>query len=64
VFRAAHHDAYRAMLDAHPVRAALVDRSWRPRLGDRPGWMADFLGDPPLPDVTGFDTALEHLAGR
>lgn len=46
------------------MRAALVARSWRPRLGARPAWMADFLGEPPLPGVTTFAAALDHLAAR
>ncbi|HEX8497156.1 MAG TPA: winged helix-turn-helix domain-containing protein [Actinomycetales bacterium] len=64
VFHAAHREAFVAMLAAHPVRAALADRSWRPRRGERPGWMADFLGGPPLDGSPGFDVRLEDLATR
>jgi hypothetical protein len=64
VFAAAHRDAYLAMLAAHPTRAALVDWSWRPKAGDRPGWIADFLGAPPLPGAPGFDAELADLAAR
>lgn len=63
-FAARFRKSYDAMLAAHPVRAALLDRSWRPRVGDRPGWMADFLGGPPLPRSPGFDAALDELTGR
>lgn len=64
VFHAVHREAFAAMLQDHPVRAALADRSWRPRRGDRPGWMADFLGGPPLAGRPGFEAALDELAAR
>jgi len=43
-FCAGHRTACLAMLRAHPMRAALVGRAWRPRQGSRRGWMADCLG--------------------
>ena len=52
-FRAAHHAAFAAMLDEHPVRRDLIGHSFRPRQGSRPGWLADYLGSPPpSPDAS------------
>ena len=52
-FRAAHREAYAEMLADDPVRAALAGNLWRPRRGQVPGWMADFLTLPPAgPDAT------------
>ena len=39
-FRAAHHVAFEAMLDEHPVRRDLLACSFRPRRGSKPGWLA------------------------
>ena len=49
---AAHGEAFRAMLDAHPVRRAVLDHSWRP------GWISDWLC---LPPVSGGRTFAEEL---
>ena len=58
VFHSANRAAFDEMLAHHPVRRDLVDRSWRPRRGDRAGWMADFLGiAPPRSDMS-FDDEL------
>lgn len=50
---ALHGDAFRAMLDAHPGRAAVLDHSFSPR------WTADFLCQPPRGGPTSFR---DHLA--
>src|SRR5947199_44851 len=47
VFHAANRDAFDEMMARHPVRRDLVRRAWRPRRGDQPGWVADFLGTVP-----------------
>jgi DNA-binding transcriptional ArsR family regulator len=52
-FRAAHHVAFEAMLDEHPVRRDLLACSFRPRRGSKPGWLAYYLAAPPArQDVT------------
>ncbi len=61
-FRAAHHVAFEAMLDEHPVRRDLISHSCRPRRGGQPGWLADFLASPPrAPDAT-FEAELADVA--
>jgi DNA-binding transcriptional ArsR family regulator len=60
-FRAAHQEAYAAMLAADPEVAALSRRVWRPRRGDTPGWMADFLGLPPVGRNPSFEEELAQL---
>lgn len=62
-FRATHREAYVEMLAADPVRSALADRLWRPRRGDVPGWMADFLTLPPVGPGAAFEDELAQLAG-
>jgi len=64
VFHAANRDAYAEMLARHPVRRDLVRRAWRPRLGDRPGWMADFLGAVPAGPGMSFAEELAQLANE
>ena len=55
-FRAAHHVAFEAMLDEHPVRRDLLACSFRPRRGSKPGWLAYYLAAPPARhDVTFAD---------
>ncbi|GAA1879225.1 ArsR/SmtB family transcription factor [Lapillicoccus jejuensis] len=61
-FHASHATAYGAMLDEHPVRRELGARAWRPRRGDRPGWMADFLSPAPSAPGMSVDDELEVLA--
>lgn len=61
-FCAQYRPAYQAMLEAHPVRDALVRRAWRPRQGSRPGWMADFLGTVPSAPDLDFEAQLGELA--
>lgn len=63
-YRAANLDAYQNMLADHPVRRALGSQAWRPRVGDQPGWMADFLCVPPVAAEVTFDQELEHLCTR
>ena len=61
-FRALHREAYLDMLAADETRHAVADRLWRPRRGQVPGWMAEFLGLPPGgPDAT-FNVELEQFA--
>lgn len=64
VFQAANRDAYAEMLARHPARRDLVRRAWRPRRGDQPGWMADFLGTVPAHPGMSFDDELDQLAGE
>ena len=40
-FAAAHRESFKAMLDEHPVRRAVLEHSWRP------GWISDWLALPP-----------------
>ncbi|HEX6451549.1 MAG TPA: hypothetical protein VF060_19055, partial [Trebonia sp.] len=60
-FRAPHREAYVRMLAEDEARAALADRLWRPRRGDRPGWMAGFLTLPPLGGDASFEDELAQL---
>lgn len=61
-FHAGHRAAYDEMLAEHPLRRELGSRAWRPRRGDQPGWMADFLS--PVPSRPGLcvDEELDELA--
>ncbi|WP_020575141.1 ArsR/SmtB family transcription factor [Actinopolymorpha alba] len=52
---AAHSQAFRVMLDAHPVRRAVLDHSWRPR------WISDWLCLPPLPGGRSFAEELDDV---
>lgn len=61
-FHAANRDAFDEMMARHPVRRDLVRRSWRPRRGDQPGWMADFLGTVPARPGMSFEDELAQLA--
>ena len=61
-FRAAHHVAFEAMLDEHPVRRDLVSHCCRPRRGGQPGWLADFLGSPPPAPGATFEAELADVA--
>jgi DNA-binding transcriptional ArsR family regulator len=62
-FRAPHHVAFEAMLDERPARRDVIAHSFRPRQGSRPGWLADYLGSPPLArDVTFADELAEVAA--
>ncbi|WP_305786321.1 ArsR/SmtB family transcription factor [Symbioplanes lichenis] len=63
-FHAANRDAYAEMLARHPVRRDLVRRAWRPRIGERPGWTADFLGTVPAAPGLSFAGELDQLAGE
>jgi DNA-binding transcriptional ArsR family regulator len=60
-FRAPHREAYVRMLAEDDLRGALADRLWRPRRGERPGWMAGFLGLPPLGGDASFEDELRQL---
>jgi DNA-binding transcriptional ArsR family regulator len=61
-FRALHREAYLGMLAQDELRAATAESMWRPRRGQVPGWIADFLALPPLGDGATFDTELDQLA--
>ena len=61
-FRALHREAYLGMLAEDTLRAAVADHSWRPRRGQVPGWISDFLALPPLGDGATFDDELDQLA--
>jgi DNA-binding transcriptional ArsR family regulator len=61
-FHAANRDAFGEMTARHPVRRDLLRRAWRPRRGDQPGWMADFLGTVPACPGMSFAEELAQLA--
>lgn len=61
-FSALHREACLGMLAEDKLRAAIVDHMWRPRRGRVPGWIADFLGLPPLGNGATFDDELGQLA--
>ena len=61
-FRALHREAYLAMLAEDKLRAVVADHAWRPRRGQVPGWIADFLALPPLGDDATFTDELDQLA--
>jgi DNA-binding transcriptional ArsR family regulator len=61
-FRALHREAYLAMLAEDKLRAVVADHAWRPRRGQVPGWIADFLALPPLGDGATFADELDQLA--
>lgn len=49
------------MLAEDELRATLADCMWHPRLGGAPGWIADFLGLPPLGGAATFTDELDQL---
>ncbi|WP_265442427.1 ArsR/SmtB family transcription factor [Flexivirga meconopsidis] len=55
VFAARHRAAFHAMLDEHPMRAAVLDNLWHP------SWMADFLSIPPPTLAPSFTEELEQV---
>jgi DNA-binding transcriptional ArsR family regulator len=61
-FRALHREACLAMLAEDELRAAVADHMWWPRRGRVPGWIADFLGLPPLGNGATFADELDQLA--
>ena len=61
-FRAAHHVAFEAMLDEHPVRRDLLSHSSRPRQGSQPGWIAHYLASPPPAPGATFEAELAAVA--
>jgi DNA-binding transcriptional ArsR family regulator len=60
-FRALHREAYLEMLAADETRRAIASHLWRPRRGQVPGWMVDFLGPPPIGPDAAFETELDQL---
>jgi DNA-binding transcriptional ArsR family regulator len=61
-FRALHREAYLGMLAEDELRAVVADHAWRPRRGQVPGWIADFLALPPPGDGATFADELGQLA--
>lgn len=61
-FRALHREACLGMLAEDELRGAVADHMWRPRRGQVPGWIADFLALPPLGDGATFADELDQLA--
>jgi DNA-binding transcriptional ArsR family regulator len=61
-FRALHREAYLGMLAEDKLRAIVTEHAWRPRRGQVPGWIADFLGLPPLGEGATFADELDQLA--
>ena len=61
-FRALHREAYLGMLAEDELRAVAAQHMWRPRHGQVPGWIADFLGLPPLGGGAAFADELDQLA--
>lgn len=60
-FRALHREAYLGMLAEDELRAVVADHMWRPRRGQVPGWIADFLALPPLGDGATFAGEADQL---
>jgi DNA-binding transcriptional ArsR family regulator len=52
---AAHGEAFRAMLDEHPVRRTVLDHSWKPR------WISDWLCLPPSAGGRTFEEELDDV---
>jgi DNA-binding transcriptional ArsR family regulator len=61
-FRALHREAYLGMLAEDQLRTVVAGHMWRPRHGAAPGWIADFLGLPPLGGGATFADELDQLA--
>jgi DNA-binding transcriptional ArsR family regulator len=62
-FRAAHYEAFAAMLGRGQARRDLIAHSFRPRRGGQPGWLAHYLASPPAaPGVTFADELAEVAA--
>jgi DNA-binding transcriptional ArsR family regulator len=61
-FRAAHQDAFEAMLDERQARRDLIRHSFRPRRGTVPGWLAHYLASPPPAEDADFAAELAEVA--
>jgi len=61
-FRALHREACLGMLAEDKLRAVVAEHMWRPRRGQVPGWIADFLALPPLGNGVTFTGELDQLA--
>jgi hypothetical protein len=61
-FRALHREAYLGMLAEDELRAEVAEHAWRPRHGQVPGWISDFLALPPLGGGATFADELDQLA--
>ncbi len=61
-FRALHREACLSMLAEDELRAVVAGHMWRPRCGQVPGWIADFLALPPLGNGATFTDELDQLA--
>lgn len=61
-FHTANKTAFEAMLDQFPQRRALLECSFRPRRGQRPGWIADYLSSPPTSPTATIEDELTRVA--
>jgi len=61
-FRALHRESCLAMLAEDKLRATVAEHMWRPRRGQVPGWIADFLALPPPGGGATFADELGQLA--
>jgi DNA-binding transcriptional ArsR family regulator len=61
-FHAAHHAAFESMLVSFPLRCDVLARSFRPRRGKQPGWIANYLASPPAAPAATFDAELAAVA--
>lgn len=59
-FRALHREAYLGMLAEDKLCPVVAEHMWR-RRGQVPGWIADFLGLPPLGDGATFADEFDQL---
>ncbi len=61
-FHAAHHVAFEAALTQHPVRRVVLEYSFRPPRGQRPGWLASYLASPPEAQAVTVEDELAAVA--
>lgn len=61
VFRSSYGEAFTQALHTNPGWAALLRTAWRPRMGSRPGWTADFLTAAPSGVAPTFAEELAQL---
>lgn len=60
-FHAVNKAAFEVMLDQSPERRVLLDCSFRPRRGQRPGWIADYLSSPPACPTATIEDELARI---
>lgn len=61
-FHIAHHAAFDAMLASFPLRRDVLARSFRPRRGKQPAWIAHYLSAPPPGQGVTFEAELAAVA--